>query len=289
MARYRSVCFTLNNYTEVEVTTLKSNVRDIRYCVFQQERGANGTPHLQGFAYCDNKKTLAQWKRLLGERCHIEQTMGTPAQADAYCRKEDTREPGTEPWSIGSLPQQGARTDLSTVAAAVRSGATDEEIAESHPGDFIRYHSGIRFLRQIYAKPRTFKTFVHWWYGATGTGKSAEAFERFPDAYWKMGTNKWWDGYIDQAEVIVDDYRRDLCTFAELLRLFDRYPYRVEFKGGSTQFVARHLVITTPLHPRDTWAGRTEEDLGQLMRRIDEIRLFGDEPVLPNMLIETQP
>jgi len=89
-----------------------------------------------------------------------------------------------------------------------------------------------------------------------------------------MPSNKWWDGYCGQSEVIIDDYRRDLCTFAELLRLFDRYPHTVEFKGGSCQFLAKTIVVTTSKGPKETWEGRCDEDLAQLCRRINEIREF---------------
>ena len=193
----------------------------------------------------------------------------------AYCTKEDTREPGTEPWEHGDVPRQGERSDLAGLAEAIKDGVTEQEIAEKFPGDVIRYHRGISYLRGLYEEPRRWKTNVFWWYGPTGTGKSFEANQRFPEAYWKMGCNKWWDGYRGEHSVIIDDYRRDLCTFAELLRLLDCYPYRVEYKGGTCHFRARDVVITTPLDPRSTWAGRTEEDLQQLIRRITEIRFFG--------------
>lgn len=172
------------------------------------------------------------------------------------------------------MPSQGNRSDLAAVAIAVKEGKSDQEIAEDFAGDFIRYHKGITNLRGLYAKPRRWKTRVFWWYGPTGTGKSLEADQRFPEAYWKMGCNKWWDGYTGQSAVIIDDFRRDLCTFAELLRLLDRYPMRVEYKGGSCQFAAEDIIITTPYHPRKTWAGRTAEDIMQLLRRIDEVRVF---------------
>lgn len=273
------MCFTINNYTEDEVRELNENLRVQDYFVYQRERGENGTPHIQGYCHSKNQKSLSAWKRIIGQRSHIEFARGDALSNKAYCTKESTREPGTQPVEGGSLPVQGQRTDLEAVAKRVREGATEQEIAEDYPGDVIRYYKGISYLRSLYDVPRNFKTRVYWWHGPTGTGKTREAFERFPDAYFKMGCNKWWDGYRGQDTVIIDDFRRDFCTFAELLRLLDRYPLIVEYKGGSCHFRSKNIVITTPLGPRATWAGRTEEDLGQLCRRLDEVRYFGPGPV----------
>ena len=89
-----------------------------------------------------------------------------------------------------------------------------------------------------------------------------------------MGDAKWWDGYTQPPCVIIDDYRPRLCPFNELLRLLDRYPVRVEYKGGSIHFNSQTIILTTPKSPRETWASRTEEDIAQLIRRIDEVRNF---------------
>lgn len=271
----RAVCFTLNNYSEEDVTRLESSARQFTYLVFQRERGTEGgTPHLQGFAHAPNPRALSGWKRVIGGRAHIEVARGSAEQNREYCTKEETREPGTIPFEYGTLPAQGARSDLAHIQRRIAEGASLQAIAEESPGDFIRYHRGIQAVQQLYAQPRRWKSTVFWFYGPTGTGKSRAADERFPTAYWKMGSSKWWDGYNGEPDVIIDDYRRDLCTFAELLRLFDRYPMRVEYKGGTAQFAARNIVVTTPRSPRETWEGRTEEDLQQLLRRIDEIHYF---------------
>ena len=275
MAKFRAACFTLNNYTEEDVARIEAFGNTVTYCVFQRERGVEGgTPHLQGYAYAPNPKSLSGWKRSIGDRAHIESARGSAQDNRAYCTKEDTREAGTAFIEIGTMPAQGARSDLAAVYKRITEGASMQAIAEESPGDVIRYFRGIQAVQQLHVPSRRYKTTVAWFYGPTGTGKSLEASERFPDAYWKMGSSKWWDGYGGEAAVIIDDYRRDLCTFAELLRLFDRYPMRVEYKGGSCQFVARHIIVTTPKSPRETWEGRTDEELGQLLRRIEEVKYF---------------
>jgi hypothetical protein len=38
--------------------------------------------------------------------------------------------------------------------------------------------------------------------------------------------------------------------------------------------VAKRIFISTPKSPEDTWEGRTEEDLQQLLRRIETIIHF---------------
>lgn len=277
MARFRAACFTLNNYTDDDIDKLREVGEGGRceYLVFQRERGnQGGVPHLQGYCYVSNPKGLQGWRNFISARAHIEQARGSPADNRRYCTKDDTREPASEPEEFGTIPAQGSRSDLAAVHGRIRDGASLEEIADEHPSDFIRYNRGILALQSLYVPKRREQTRVFWFYGPTGTGKSREAQARFPDAYWKMGSSKWWDGYCGQRAVIIDDYRRDLCTFAELLRLFDRYPMRVEFKGGSCEFCAHDLIVTTPKCPRETWEGRSDEDLGQLLRRIHEVRYF---------------
>lgn len=174
------------------------------------------------------------------------------------------------PYEYGVMPQQGFRSDLNDLArAAAQPSVPIEEVMQSNPEGFLKFHKGVYAIRALASGRRSQKTRVLWFYGPTGTGKSRVADAIAPDAYWKPGGTKWWCGYQPPQPVIIDDYRRDLCTFHELLRLLDRYPMSVEFKGGSVQFNSSLVIITTPKDPRGTWEGRTEEDLAQLFRRIE--------------------
>jgi hypothetical protein len=150
------------------------------------------------------------------------------------------------------------------------------DLAEELPEQFIKYHRGIERCIQTRGSSRNFKTKVFWYYGATGTGKSRAACDEAPCAYWKDPSHHWWDGYEYQEDVIIDDYRADYCKFSALLRLFDRYPLQIQVKGGTRDFVAKRIFITAPKRPDVIWENRTEEDLAQLMRRIEVIKHFSD-------------
>lgn len=105
--QFRACCFTINNPTDEEVSNLKHKLSELKYAVFQYERGSEGTLHIQGYAYSQNPKRLGGWKAVTGPRAHIERARGSSEQNRQYCTKEDTRESGTEPWEHGQLPAQG--------------------------------------------------------------------------------------------------------------------------------------------------------------------------------------
>lgn len=119
-------------------------------------------------------------------------------------------------------------------------------------------------------KKRNFKPEVFWFYGHSGSGKTRTAYEMMPDCYRKTNSSgQWWDGYDAHPDVLIDDFKDGTLTYSSLLELLDRYECRVQYKGGSRQFLARRIVITS-IHPPDYWF----VDDVELRRRIDEIRLI---------------
>ena len=97
MSRKCAWCYTINNYTEED----RDAVRNLPcvYNVFGYERGAEGTPHLQGYIHFKNQKTLSAVKKLL-PRAHLEPRKGTIDQAVDYCKKDgDFEEFGDKPMS----------------------------------------------------------------------------------------------------------------------------------------------------------------------------------------------
>ncbi len=87
----RNWCFTLNNYTVAEIAQIfdiKSNLNLKQFC-FQEEKGEDGTPHLQGVLAFINAISFNSIKKL-SPRAHWEKCKSLKASL-AYCSKADTR------------------------------------------------------------------------------------------------------------------------------------------------------------------------------------------------------
>ena len=118
---------------------------------------------------------------------------------------------------------------------------------------------------------RHFKPEVIWVYGETGSGKTnyIERLVEGEDVYWKDHT-KWWCGYDKHETVVMDDFRSSNMRMNELLKLIDRYPHRVEVKGGFRQMLSKKMIISSVHHPKEVY-NIPEEPIQQLLRRIDKI------------------
>jgi hypothetical protein len=268
MSKAKHWCFTLNNYTQADVDRLEALFNDgvCTYIVFGEEVGESGTEHLQGYAAFAQRKTLAQAKQLIGARAHLEVTRGSPEQAADYCKKDDAYH------EFGDLPAgKGERSDLRALVDAIRAGRTLSQLEMEFPGHSIRYDAAIRRRVAEHQPFRTEKPYVHVLWGATGTGKTRYVFDRFDwnDIYVYSG-GKWFDGYHGQSVALFDDYTGSEFKLGFFLRLLDRYPMRVEVKGGFVQWAPSKIFITSNKPVAEWYPNAFEEHREALARRIDE-------------------
>lgn len=262
LSKHRAYSFTLNNYTSDQVASLKE--LKYKYVILGDELGESGTPHIQGYIVFSSPISFSSIKKKI-PKAHIEVSKGNAEQNREYCSKQKVL------FEDGEIPQKaGKRTDIDHVRDVLQETPSMREVtlvAQSYQAvkiaeQYLKYHE----------RKRNWKPTVKWYYGDTGTGKSHTAFEECDDPYVCADTNKWWEGYDAHEHVIIDDFRKDFIKFHDLLKLIDKYPYRVECKGSSRQLLATTIIITSPLHPKDTYD--TQENIEQLLRRIDEIRKF---------------
>jgi len=247
------------------------------FSVFQLECcPETGRRHVQGYVRFSKPVRMGALQRAMPGG-HFESAKAQEDENIKYCTKDESRVDG--PWTFGESARPGKRSDISTVRDLVSAGAGMRNIIEE-----VNSYQAIRCAEVMlkYKEPgRKWKPEVRWYYGSTGSGKTRSAVEEFPNAWVSARNLKWWEGYDAHEVVIVDDFRRDFCTFHELLRILDRYEYRVETKGGSRQLLAKVIVVTCPWSPAVLYESRGAEDVGQLVRRIDEQRLFGEEVPMP--------
>jgi len=267
MSRSRNWCFTLNNYTAEEEKLIKDV--ECRFIIYGKEIGEKtNNRHLQGYIQFTNARTLTAVKRSISKRAHLEVARGSSEDNVAYCSKQDK-----EPFTKGDIKKQGKRTDLEDVKEMITDGATMRDIIPSC--NSIQSVRMAEITLKYFERKRNTKPYVEWYFGATGTGKSKTAYEKLDDPYTCLDTISWWEGYDAHEHVLIDDIRKDFAKYHQLLKLLDRYPYIVECKGGSRQFLATHIIITSPFHPKELY--HTREDIQQLLRRIDNIKEFKDK------------
>lgn len=266
----RRVCFTLNNYTEEEYEECCSILEKQQYAIVGREIApTTGTPHLQGYCELKTQKRFDTLKRQWGNRYRFASCVGTQEQNITYCSKEDknARE-------FGQRRESGSRSDLDKVRL---------DAAQYGMRSVVRYANNQqinvaqKFLTYC-EEPRASKPTVHWLFGPTGSGKSRKAQELAgdDDVYWKSDSNKWFDGYDGHSIVVLDDLRDTWFDFTDLLTLLDRYPRRVECKGGSRQWKPEVIIITSAEHPKSFYP-ESRENKKQLIRRIDHIEYIAGE------------
>ncbi len=264
MARARGWCFTCHMCSNENLTKLRE-LKSSYLIVGDEVAPTTHKKHWQGYAYWSNARRFEGVKKLLPDGCHIEPARGTAEQNRVYCTKESVL------LEIGVLPTQGKRTDLALVRECVSDGGNMRDVIQTASSC-----QGVRVgekILQYYEQARDWVPEVHWYWGPTGSGKSRRARELCPNAWWSGNSLRWWQGYDGHEDVIIDDFRGDFCTFHELLRILDRYPFLVETKGGSRQLLAKRIIITCPYEPSGAYRG-CGEHLCQLLRRITIIREF---------------
>lgn len=266
MSRCRSYCFTINNYTDEDVANIEL-LRDVAgYLVVGIEQGESGTPHLQGYVYFKEAKTFTSVKKKL-PRAHIEVSKGTAEDNRLYCSKDNNLLV-----ECGDIPRQGARTDIEKVIQDLKEGSNMRAVI-----DKARSIQSVK-MAEVWLKyneeGRDFQPEVRWYHGSTGSGKTKSAVEWLGPDYYTPLNFKWWEGYDAHENVLLDEVREDYCNLNDMLKMLDRYKYRVECKGGSRQLLAKKIAITSPYPPDKLFGQR--EDMKQLFRRIKDVIQCGE-------------
>lgn len=132
---------------------------------------------------------------------------------------------------------------------------------------------------------------VYWYFGDTASYKGYRGLERAhaiaevlqedprwmgvprDDLIWEpaLGCHEtlWFDGYVQQPIVLLDDFRAKSMPFMDLLKLMDNRDKLVQIKGSTTAFTARYVIITSARRPEECYKGVNDtENMAQIVRRL---------------------
>jgi len=149
------------------------------------------------------------------------------------------------------------------------------DIANDHPGTYVRYWKGLGEYKKIQIQPRTERPKVIWLYGKTGAGKTHTATHNDGDDvvdYFVKDGSKWWDGYEGQTVVIFEDFDANGWTskqYRDFLRWTDNTTIKVQTKGGYTNLNSPYMYVTCEYPPSHFWQ---DNKLAQVTERLFEIR-----------------
>ncbi len=278
-SRGRSWCFTVNNFSDDDVLVIRRLEQDrrIRYLVLQEELASTGTRHLQGYLEAFRPLRLGLCRKLISPRVHWEQRLGTQAEAIAYCKKLGTRTEDGVVIEFGTPARSKCSVDL---VQSVLDGASMKDLALDYPVQFMANSGGIKALKEQIVEVRSWTMEVIVFWGATGTGKTFSAWQLWPEAYsvsWPVGGTWWWQDYDGEETVICDEFA-DQIKLQTMLRFLDRSPFRVFYKGGSTQFRSKRIVLCSNFDPQDWYSGAKTVGRDALMRRLKEFATVYEFP-----------
>lgn len=261
---------TQNNYSEAQYNLGAKMIKECEYGIICREIGTvNKVPHIHIWLHY---KAERSWKKMQREwpQANVQPGLGHD-QDQTYLKKDGNYEEHGEPQK-----GKGKRTDLDMIKKIIKNGGTMSEIIDVS-SNFQSLKMGELLFKYRERKRAVKPIEVYWFYGGAGSGKTKFVFDAEDDIF-RPTSKKWWEGYDGDRVVLIDDWRPSWCSYVELLKFTDIYPFKVETKGGSREVKYDKLYITSDRSPYDYYVKdgiMDKEEYKQLERRITNVKQFG--------------
>lgn len=236
-------------------------------------------PHLQGYVEWDQTRTMAHCQKVLP--CSWRLCNGDQASNIKYCTKEG------DFIEFGEKKNQGARSDLAALRAAVDVGTPELQLWQDHFSTMTRYHKGVNIYRSLLVPERNWQTIVILIVGPPGRGKTNTAFalaKGFGEPLFVIpetkGSGLYFDMYQGQPIVLLDEMDGGRMKPTLFNGLCDSKPYTVPIHGtGNVNWCPRVIIITSNYLPKYWWRKRNPTQIVQTTRRIHVLMNFTDKKV----------
>lgn len=276
-------CFTYNNATDGWRPVF--NPQEMHYLVWELEEGEEThRKHIQGYLRLKNRKRINQVKALLGQNSiHLETARGNEQSNREYCSKDRKGQDWGEEGVYDAKAGQGKRNDLEEIATKIKNGVCLREIAENHPGDWIRYHGGILSLHSTLSALPPLRREVHvtvlW--GASGTGKTHRVRTMYPDAIIISAGRDPFSKYTNEETICFDEFNDCLWKLQDMNRYLDVWRCQLDCRYQDKYAAWKRVFIISNTNP-DRWFSMYEPELRTaFFRRIEKtIKITHKEQII---------
>jgi len=268
--------------------------KNFQYMVYQPEVcPSTGRLHFQG--YLEVIKPI-RWKKatkiISDAKAWVRIREGTREAARAYCMKDESRAQGETFIELGEWKEgePGHRYDIDAMVKDIPDMKW-EDLIDKHPDKFLKYGGRMKQLydhhhRKDIVDPNNFRApHVQVLIGDPRSGKTKKAWElayasneamfTLSAAMAKKDGTIWFDGYVDQPILLIDDFD-GWIPFRSLLTMLDRYPCKLQTKGSTVEKNWYSVFITSNKSPEDWYP---TEDCTPLWKRIAYCEVYLDDHV----------
>lgn len=227
------------NYESLKSYIENLSVEGLKYSVGQIEKGKEtGTIHLQCGIIFDEKhgKRFYTMKKYF-PTARLDKIRGSNYDVKVYCTKEETRV--MPPFEIGKFVEMRARTDYEEFKAALKSGASINNLMEDFFGIIAQLGlNKVELLRNEYMKQEFGKKArnveVTYIYGKGGVGKTKSIYKEYgyDNVFSLLNFGQFrFHGYRYEKVILLDEYKGQI-NLQVLNKILDVHPYKCEVKGG---------------------------------------------------------
>lgn len=267
--RSQSKRWMITVFSDTWVPTFTPNMA---FATWQRERCPHtGRIHVHVYVRFVGRMRFGQVKNAFARQdMHLEPCHGNEQECTAYVEKEESRIEAGARHGVYEAGEgtQGRRTDLEAIASECAAGRSLVEIATAHPGDYIRYHSGITALHaKVAAKPPVMREVVtQTMYGPTAVGKTHRVLTEFPDAFCVVPGRGPFDMYNGEDVVFFDEFDWTQWTIHEMNRFLDKYRLILNCRYANRYAAWTRVVICANSCPL-TWWPNADLPIVQAFRR----------------------
>lgn len=300
---------TLNNPTPEEVRWVKENPKldQVQCCVFTNEVGAEGTPHIQGFIRFNNQKTLSatiKWftsPETQRRGWHLESTYSSDYANWMYSIKgEQPKDEWDEMKWEGPLfgenvnilfqygetpPKDGEADPWSIMVNMIQSGSRYLDLVKRYPQLAVKFKSALAQYALEWDKSHMDWRDVEVIYlsGETGCGKTRLITDKYgyPNVHRVVNDKNPWDTYDGQEVVVFEEFRSQQ-TMTDMLNWLDGHPVllKARYADKVAKFTRVYIVSNWTIgeqYPKFHDGYETEgksQTWKAFLRRINTVRHF---------------